>query len=58
MSDDWFTSSYSGSSSNCVETRISERTEVRDSQNPETATLAFPASEWTSVVAGLTLKNP
>ncbi|WP_435110915.1 DUF397 domain-containing protein [Nocardiopsis synnemataformans] len=47
-------SSYSASSSNCVETRLSERVELRDTQNRDAATLSFPAVEWTALLTSET----
>ncbi|MFV2196012.1 DUF397 domain-containing protein [Nocardiopsis sp. LOL_012] len=52
MSDDWFKSSYSGSSPNCVECRGQAGvTEMRDSKNPAHATLALPADQWAGLLA-------
>ncbi|MCP3013513.1 DUF397 domain-containing protein [Nocardiopsis dassonvillei] len=50
MNEGWKKSTYSGSSSNCVEARTVDRVaELRDSQHPQDATLSLPASEWAAL---------
>ena len=48
----WHKSSYSNDAAHCVEVREGLTTLMRDTQNRQTATLAFPASEWTALIAG------
>lgn len=44
---EWHKSSYSGASSNCVETREgSHGADVRDTQNREAGHLTFDRAEW------------
>lgn len=51
--NEWFKSSYSENAAHCVELRHwYDRVQVRDTQNRQTATLAFPTSEWTALIAG------
>ncbi|WP_306369005.1 DUF397 domain-containing protein [Nocardiopsis sp. CC223A] len=52
ISTEWHKSSYSGSSSNCVETREhTSGTDVRDTQNREAGHLTFSSSEWVAALA-------
>lgn len=47
-------SSYSGQGDNCVEVAAVRRgVSVRDSKDPEGASLTFSASEWAAFVAGV-----
>ncbi|MFD3685729.1 DUF397 domain-containing protein [Nocardiopsis sp. NPDC058631] len=47
----WFTSSYSGTSSNCVEVSdLGDATAVRDTKHRELGFLAFPAREWDAFI--------
>ncbi|WP_159945723.1 MULTISPECIES: DUF397 domain-containing protein [unclassified Nocardiopsis] len=47
----WFKSSYSENAAHCVELRHrNERVQVRDTQNRQAATLAFPATEWAALL--------
>jgi len=47
----WFTSSYSGTSSNCVEVSgLGDATAVRDTKHRELGCLAFPAREWDAFI--------
>ncbi|MEU0488523.1 DUF397 domain-containing protein [Nocardiopsis sp. NPDC006139] len=49
---EWHKSSYSGSSSNCVETREhAAGADVRDTRNREAGHLTFPSSEWLAALA-------
>ena len=48
----WHKSSYSNDAAHCVEVREGLTTLMRDTKNRQTATLAFPASEWTALIAG------
>ncbi|CAL9350991.1 MULTISPECIES: DUF397 domain-containing protein [Nocardiopsis] len=48
---EWFKSSYSENAAHCVELRHRrDRVQVRDTQNQEAATLAFPAAEWAALL--------
>ncbi|ASU57714.1 DUF397 domain-containing protein [Nocardiopsis dassonvillei] len=48
---EWFKSSYSENAAHCVELRHRRgRVQVRDTQNQEAATLAFPAAEWAALL--------
>ena len=60
MSDDvsssqWCKSSYSESSSQCVEVAwlTNDAVGVRDSKNPTGPALVFTPAEWTAFVAGI-----
>ncbi|MEV2278653.1 DUF397 domain-containing protein [Nocardiopsis sp. NPDC049922] len=54
MSDRGFhKSSYSTSGANCVEVSEGLDTLVRDTQNRDKGTLAFPASEWRALLETL-----
>ncbi|MFJ9554673.1 DUF397 domain-containing protein [Nocardiopsis sp. NPDC101807] len=47
----WFKSSYSGTSSNCVEVSdLDDATAMRDSKHPELGFLAFPVREWDAFI--------
>lgn len=47
MGPQWFKSSYSNSTANCVEVALqSPAVGVRDSKDPALAALAFPSSAW------------
>ncbi|MFY7065193.1 DUF397 domain-containing protein [Nocardiopsis changdeensis] len=51
-SPEWHKSSYSGSSSNCVETREhAAGADVRDTRNREAGQLSFGPSEWLAALA-------
>ncbi|QKW31945.1 DUF397 domain-containing protein [Nocardiopsis flavescens] len=51
-STEWHKSSYSGSSSNCVEAREhAAGADVRDTRNREAGYLTFPSSEWVATLA-------
>lgn len=51
---DWHKSSYSGSSSNCVEVReSSERVDVRDTQSRHLGHLNFDLRAWGAFLRGL-----
>ena len=47
----WHKSSYSNDAAHCVEVSEGSNTLVRDTQNRQAATLAFPAAEWATLVA-------
>ncbi|WP_184365561.1 DUF397 domain-containing protein [Nocardiopsis metallicus] len=47
----WHKSSYSNDAAHCVEVSEGSNTLVRDTQNRQAATLAFPAAEWAALVA-------
>jgi hypothetical protein len=47
-------SSYSSTSGQCVEVSEGRDTLVRDTQNRDKATLAFPASEWAALLRAQT----
>ncbi|MEV4872597.1 DUF397 domain-containing protein [Streptomyces syringium] len=51
----WLKSSYSGGSgSECLEAAVGEvHTAVRDSKNPDRATIAFPHSAWADFVGAI-----
>ncbi|MFC3997081.1 DUF397 domain-containing protein [Nocardiopsis sediminis] len=50
--NDWHKSSYSdGNGGNCIEVAEGRTTFVRDTQNRDLATLAFPSSEWRALLA-------
>ncbi|MBV2364411.1 DUF397 domain-containing protein [Streptomonospora nanhaiensis] len=53
ISSEWKTSSYSQNGGQCVEARVGDNgaTLVRDTQNREAGTLAFPAAEWAAFLA-------
>ncbi len=46
----WHKSSYSNDAAHCVEVSEGPTTLVRDTQNQEAATLAFPAAEWAALL--------
>lgn len=47
----WIKSSYSMTNGNCIEARRSGRLiEVRDSQNPAGAVLAFGSAQWDAFI--------
>ena len=48
----WHKSSYSNDAAHCVEVREGLTTLMRDTQNRQAATLAFPAVEWAALIAG------
>ncbi len=52
----WFKSSYSGGADdNCVEVRFTvSEVGVRDSKNPDAATLHITPTTWTAFLASLT----
>jgi Domain of unknown function (DUF397) len=51
----WHKSSYSNSSSNCVEVAdIGSEIAVRDSKNPDGPVLVFGTQEWRAFVAAIT----
>ncbi|MGW9349758.1 DUF397 domain-containing protein [Nocardiopsis flavescens] len=53
----WHKSSYSGASSNCVETREHEDgADVRDTQNREAGHLSFDRAEWLAALAATVTK--
>jgi hypothetical protein len=50
----WHKSSYSGSSSNCVEVREHVLgADVRDTQNRDAGHLSVPRAEWAALLAGV-----
>jgi hypothetical protein len=51
MTGQWVKSSYSGSSSNCLECRVSEGVDVRDTQNRDAGHLSVPGGEWVALLA-------
>ncbi|MEV4129845.1 DUF397 domain-containing protein [Nocardia sp. NPDC049707] len=53
---DWFKSSRSGGSSNCVEVAFlpNNRVGVRDSKNPSGPALVFTPAEWSAFTAATT----
>lgn len=57
MTDQWVKSSYSGASANCVETRLAERVEMRDTQNRDKAVLSFSAAEWAALLSAGTARH-
>lgn len=49
--NEWYKSSYSENGPHCVELRhLSRQVQVRDTQNRQAATLAFPAAEWAALL--------
>jgi len=53
LSDEWRTSSRSGTEGNCVEVRMIEGTiEMRDSKDPAGAVLRFTTAEWDAFLGG------
>ncbi|WP_116247248.1 DUF397 domain-containing protein [Nocardiopsis sp. FIRDI 009] len=52
--NDWHKSSYSPSTSTCVEVREHESgADVRDTENREAGHLPFPSGEWVALLAGV-----
>lgn len=53
---DWFKSSRSGASSNCVEVAFlpNSHVGVRDSKNPSGPALVFTATEWSAFTTAAT----
>ncbi|WP_214103388.1 DUF397 domain-containing protein [Acrocarpospora catenulata] len=50
---DWFKSSFSSVSGECVEVRLGDRVGMRDSKNPQGAVLDFPRDVWADFIASL-----
>ncbi|MFE9387508.1 DUF397 domain-containing protein [Streptomyces sp. NPDC007025] len=50
---DWFKSSYSNGTQNCVEVRIAEAVATRDSKVTGGPVLTFGAQQWATFVAGV-----
>ncbi|MFI8850739.1 DUF397 domain-containing protein [Streptomyces sp. 891-h] len=50
---DWFKSSYSNGTQNCVEVRIAEAVDTRDSKRTDGPVLTFAAEQWAAFVAGV-----
>ncbi|WP_280233990.1 DUF397 domain-containing protein [Nocardia cyriacigeorgica] len=55
-SAEWFTSSYSQGTGECVEVAFLDdnRVGVRDSKNPAGAALTFAPAEWAAFTTGIT----
>lgn len=52
MTDQWHISTHSPNGSSCVAARaVTGGAEVRDSQNPERATLSLPGGEWAALIS-------
>ncbi|WP_433602283.1 DUF397 domain-containing protein [Nocardia sp. CA-135953] len=56
MTAEWFKSSYSGQSTECVEVAFLDHGMVgmRDSKNPTGPALVFTPGEWDAFTAGIT----
>ncbi|RCG15201.1 DUF397 domain-containing protein [Streptomyces diacarni] len=50
---DWFKSSYSNGTQNCVEVRIDEAVDTRDSKVTAGPVLTFGTEQWATFVAGV-----
>lgn len=57
LTTDWYKSSYSGASANCVETCLRTLAHpvvgLRDTQNREAGQLNFTTEEWAALLGGV-----
>ncbi|MFC4564714.1 DUF397 domain-containing protein [Nocardiopsis mangrovi] len=53
MAHEWHTSSYSGSSADCVEVTEGSTVLLRDSRNRGLAALEFSATEWRALLSDI-----